>query len=272
MIEKIIHISDVHIRTLKRHDEYREILTNLLDDVKIQIKDYNPDNVRIVITGDIVHQKITVSNELFNMLSWFFKSCSDIATTIIIPGNHDFIEGNTNRIDSLSPIIDVIDRDNIKYLKKTDGYLDDNIVWMVYSLFDNNDRPDLEDNIAKYGKDKKYVGLFHGPVIGSKTPMGFSFEEGVVNLSYFEGLDFVLLGDIHLRQSFALGKTILTYASTPIQQDFGENVGLHGYLIWNVETGTSKGIDIPSQYGFYKIKIDNIDDLDGENGYHFENL
>jgi hypothetical protein len=138
-------------------------------------------------------------------------------------------------------------------------------------LFDNNDRPDLDDAITEFGNDKKYVGLFHGPVIGSKTPMGFSFEEGVANLSYFEGLDFVLLGDIHLRQSFAIGKTILAYASTPIQQDFGENVGMHGYILWDVETCTPKGIDISTDYGFYKIRVDDINKLN-DGGYKFLNL
>ena len=30
-IDKIYHISDIHIRTLKRHREYREVFQNLFD-------------------------------------------------------------------------------------------------------------------------------------------------------------------------------------------------------------------------------------------------
>ena len=40
-IDKIFHISDIHIRTLKRHKEYTEVFENLfLDNYKKIINDY----------------------------------------------------------------------------------------------------------------------------------------------------------------------------------------------------------------------------------------
>ena len=48
-IDKIYHVSDVHIRTLKRHREYREVFRNLFD----HIAQHATDNSIAVVTGDI---------------------------------------------------------------------------------------------------------------------------------------------------------------------------------------------------------------------------
>jgi hypothetical protein len=63
MVKKIIHLGDIHIRTFRLHDEYKEVFFTLLKDIKELIKDYQREEVRIVIAGDLVHQKIVISNE-----------------------------------------------------------------------------------------------------------------------------------------------------------------------------------------------------------------
>ena len=52
-IDKIFHISDVHIRTLKRHKEYRQVFENLFN----YIETHATGNSVAVVTGDIVHSK-----------------------------------------------------------------------------------------------------------------------------------------------------------------------------------------------------------------------
>jgi hypothetical protein len=76
--------------------------------------------------------------------------------------------------------------------------MDGNIVWCVYSIFENNKRPDIESARAQFGDDKTYVGLFHGPLVGSTTDIGYEIEHGY-NLDIFEGCDMVMCGDIHKR-------------------------------------------------------------------------
>ena len=98
MINKIVHFSDLHLRLFKDHDIYKQILTDAFD----QWKELGPD--RIVFTGDLVHSKNQVTPELIEMVVWILTECSKICKTIVIPGNHDALINNLNRLDTLSPI------------------------------------------------------------------------------------------------------------------------------------------------------------------------
>jgi hypothetical protein len=70
--------------------------------------------------------------ELIDMVSWILKECSHIAKTIIIPGNHDFLVNNTDRLDALSPIIDSLNNKNIVYYKPIA-----NSLHLQHSIFKN---------------------------------------------------------------------------------------------------------------------------------------
>ena len=170
MIKKIIHISDIHIKTNQLHDLYRIQFQRFLDDVKKNVSDYSYDEIRFVITGDIFHQKITISNEQILLSSWFFTEITRIGKLVMIPGNHDFLENNMDRIDSITPIVELLNNQNIFFYKDSGVYDDDDIRWVVYSLYNHNQKP-------QYVKDGgyKYVGLFHDPVQGLSTDMGFFF-------------------------------------------------------------------------------------------------
>ena len=111
MIKKLIHFSDLHIRLFKDHDLYKSILETAI----VQWKELEPD--RIVFTGDLVHSKNQMTPELIEMVRWILTECSFICKTIIIPGNHDFLVNNTERLDALSPIINSLNSDNISYYK-----------------------------------------------------------------------------------------------------------------------------------------------------------
>jgi hypothetical protein len=54
----------------------------------------------------------------------------------------------------------------------------------------------------------------------------------------------------------------ISFVGSLIQQNFGENVSKHGYLIWDVETKTFTEHDLENQYSLYKFKIKSIDDID----------
>ena len=261
MVKKLIHISDIHFRTYKRHDEYKEIIKDFIIEAKEIAKEFKYDEVRIVVVGDIVHQKITISNELTDILTWFFTELVNIAPIILIAGNHDLLEENKDRMDSLTPIINLINNPNIHYFKETKCYEDDNVMWAVYSIFEGNSRPNIEETREEH-PDKKIIGLFHAPVLGSKTSIGYEFKDSGVGVNYFDGCDMVLLGDIHLRQSFKNGETNIAYPSSLIQQDFGESISGHGFLLWDVETGEYEEHDIQTNYGFYQFAISSLKDLD----------
>jgi len=219
--------------------------------------EYN--EVRIVVAGDLVHQKITISNEQLILCCDFLTKLSKIAPVVIIAGNHDLLENNKDRLDSISPMIQLLDNNNISYLKESICYPDENIVWCNYSIFEENARPNIEDGRAKYG-DKTYVGLFHGPIIGAKTDVGYEFEHGT-SLEYFDGCDMVLLGDIHKRSEFNHNGIPIKFSGSLIQQNFGETVSKHGYTIWDVNTKSNVDYELENDYSFYHFKITSVDDV-----------
>jgi DNA repair exonuclease SbcCD nuclease subunit len=263
MIKKIIHISDIHFRTYKRHDEYLVVLNQFIDEINELSTEYSSDELRIVIAGDIVHQKITISNELTMLVAWFLKQCAAICPVIIIAGNHDMLADNKDRMDSLTPIIELMSHENIRYYKESECYEDDNVIWAVYSIFNDNLPPDNILTIKKEHPDKTVIGLFHAPIIGSKTSLGYEFVDSGAHPDYFEGCDIVLLGDIHKRQHFTneFG-TVMAFPSSLIQQDFGETITGHGYLIWDIKEKTYITRDLINDYGFYQFKITSLEDLE----------
>ncbi len=257
MIHKVIHISDIHIRTFKYHNEYKEVFENFYKDAKEAIKDYKYEEVRIAIVGDVVHQKITISNELMLFVAEFLNKCAEIAPVILVAGNHDLLETNKTRMDSLTPIINLINNPKINFLTESKCYVDDNVVWANYSIFEDNSRPNIEES-RKENLDKTFIGLFHAPITSSKTDAGYEFKNAV-NLTYFDGCDMTLLGDIHKRQSFEYNGQIIAYPSSLIQQNFGESISSHGFLLWDIETKKFEEYDVENGNLYYKFKIESVD-------------
>ena len=261
MIKKIVHVADIHIRTYRLHDEYREVFTTFIAQVKDLLKEYSKDEVRIVIAGDLVHQKIIISNELLILGTWLIKQLEMIAPVIIIAGNHDLLENNKDRVDSITPMVQFLPDANVNYFKESKCYLDDNTVWCVYSIFEENSRPDIESAKQQFGEDKVYIGLYHAPLLNAKTDVGYEIDHGA-SLDIFEGCDMVLLGDIHKRQSFNHKGIQIAYPSSLIQQNFGENVSNHGFLVWDVETKIFTEHNVDNQHSFFNFKIKSLDDLE----------
>lgn len=174
MIKVIIHTADIHIRRTQYHQNYEKQFRKFIDDAKERIKDYAYDEVRVVIAGDLVHEKINISNEQLVITSNFLNDITkELGKVVIIPGNHDFLENNHERVDSITPLVDMLQNDNIIYYKDSGVYEDENINWVVYSLYQHNQKPDFEKDENKF-----YVGLFHSPIAGLSTDTGYEFEDG----------------------------------------------------------------------------------------------
>lgn len=262
-IKKIVHLADIHIRTFRMHDEYKEVFKNLMKDLKDLLSDYNRDEIRIVIAGDLVHQKIVISNEQMLLGTWFLRKLEEIAPVIIIAGNHDLLENNKDRLDSITPMVQFLPDLNINYFKESKCYLDDNVVWCPYSIFEENERPNIESARKQFGDDKTYIGLYHAALINAKTDIGYSIDHGS-NLDIFEGCDIVMLGDIHKRQLFNHKDILIAYPSSLIQQNFGENVSKHGFLLWDIPTKTFTEHDVENNAPYYQFNIKGLDEI--ENG------
>lgn len=265
MIKTVFHCADIHLRLYKRHDEYKEQFIKFYDSVKKHMSNNNltKDECRIVIVGDVCHSKNQMTPELIKMVTEFFNSCTDICDTIVTLGNHDFLANNLDRLDALSPIIETMDNPKLKFLKHTGCYLDENVVWCVYGHMEGSKRPEIEEARKEHGDDKTYIGLYHDPLVGLKTNIGFEFEDGQ-DITIFDGTDITMCGDVHMYQYMEYHRTPIVMPSSMIQQDFGEDPYEHGYVVWDVKTREHKLHKLESDYGFYTFKINSIEDIEEE--------
>ena len=246
-VEKIYHLADLHIRNLKRHTEYREVFQKFLNNVDRD----NIENAVIYLAGDIAHAKTEMSPELVREISWFLTECANRKHTFLITGNHDCNLNNNYRLDVLTPIVENLENERIHYLRDTGVYPFHNITFVVYSILDNQENWPKGELV----EGENTICLFHGPVNDSTTDIGYTVSSNSFTTEMFDGFDMVMLGDIHKRQT--LGRSTIAYAGSMIQQNHGESLEKHGYLLWDVESRTFEEVDIPNDYGFYTLDVDN---------------
>lgn len=251
-VDTILHIADVHIRNLKRHEEYRSVFQKLYDICKSKVGENK--NTIIYLAGDIVHAKTDMTPELVNMVAEFLDTLSRIAPTILIAGNHDCNLNNMSRMDALSPIVSMIDSDfnQLFYLKETGVYSLENVDFVLNSVYENPKDFILSDDIQS---DNTKIVLYHGPVDRASTDAGVLMKHNDVKIEMFDGFDYGLFGDIHKFQYLDVdGK--FAYAGSLIQQNYGEGL-VHGIIEWDIKNKKSKFIEIENDWSYHTIDVEN---------------
>lgn len=262
-IKLVIHCADIHIRLNQRMEEYVNVLDNFIKKCKEITKNYERKEIRIVICGDLLHNKNQLSPNLITIASFFLRQLEKIATVIVIAGNHDLVVNNTSKIDSITALFDTANFQDCKFLDSMLGYEsgfveDDNVVWALYSIYSGYNPPNFND-LTVY--DKPVIGLYHGMVVGASLNNGTVVDSGVEG-SLFDGCTCVMAGDIHKRQVLKRGDIEIVYPGSLIQQTFGETVSQHGFAVWDIEHMTHEFIDLKTDYGLYDIEIESLEDLD----------
>ena len=263
MVKLVIHCSDIHIRAKMRFDEYASQLEKFISRCREICSSYNKDEVRIVIAGDLVHQKNTITPELMVFTSTFIRQLEEIAKVIVIAGNHDLIVNNTDKKDTITSLFETAAFENAYFLDYELGFqsgcvVDDNITWVVYSIYQDYIVPDTSHE--KEVNHNIYIVLYHGMINGVKLDNSTISDCGT-NSNIFMDCNIVMAGDIHKRQTILNHETKIVYPGSLIQQTFGESVSQHGFAIWNLETQECTFEDIKSDYSLFSIKIENVDDI-----------
>jgi len=274
-LQYIFHLSDLHIRngdcSFCRYEEYNDVFNETIKSINNNIIKLNLkfDDFIIVITGDIFHNKNVIGNYGLLIYKDFIQSLSKIGRLIIFSGNHDIIQSDNN-IPSLV-FSSSFDIPNLTILNESQTFKIDDIGFSFVSIektldnFRNSGRiqelppfPVIKDNV------KFKIALFHGTFAGSKLYNGETINQNnnPYPLEWVEDFDFVLLGDIHKRQIFTYkNKTIYGYSGSLIQQNFGEDIIKHGYLLWNLNDKKIKEFDIYNKIGYINIKEDNNEEI-----------
>lgn len=257
-IHAVIHIADIHIRLTKRHDEYTSVFNRLYESLDKASK----LNSVLVIAGDIFHNKSDLSPECVNIGSNFLKNCANRIPTILIAGNHDATLANKSRLDCLTPIVEALNHPNLHYLKDSGLYRYENILFNNFSIFDDSEKYiRYKDIPSKYlNETDHHIVLFHGPVNNAVTDIGYTVSNRSITNDLFDGHHIVMLGDIHKHQILqeydaSNDKPVIAYASSMIQQNHGEDLKGHGFLMWDLKRRVFKHYELKNEYGYFTVEI-----------------
>ena len=243
---KIAHVSDIHVRKLKYHKEYRAVFEQLYD----KLREEKPDI--IVNTGDTFHTKLDLSPEAIRMMSELFVGLADIAPYHMILGNHDMNLKNSGRLDAISPIVDYLEHPNIHFHKYASVVeVAPGIDLHVLSIVDpENWQKQLPD-------DRVSIALYHGSVVGSVTDSGWMMTHGDISLEELEKYDYAMLGDIHKTDQKVDNDGRARYPGSLVQQNHGESND-KGYLVWDIQdknTWTTRHVSLTNPKPFITIEL-----------------
>jgi DNA repair exonuclease SbcCD ATPase subunit len=279
---RIAHISDIHIRGLQRHSEYRAAFNQFFE----RCKDLKVD--AIFVGGDIWHTKTQgITPEAVSLITHFFKGMSDIAPVYVTLGNHDGILSNTSRLDAISPIISAIGSATSHpiVLCKKSGIYPMHVPGFnlcVFSCFDEEGWKDV-----KPVEGCTNIAAFHGGIAGCLLDSGIEYDADT-SLDLFEGFDVAMLGDIHRMQflgsrqvqlnvrsddlhrfpgsdvlgadagllRIAVSMPWVGYSGSFLQQNYGED-RQKGFLVWDVSGPGSHSVwfeDVPTPDPYVTIK------------------
>ena len=272
----IFHLSDLHIRNgdkiQSRYDEYKLVFDNTIISIKNKIDELrmNFNDYLIIITGDVFHNKNVIGNYGLLLYRTFIQELTKLGRVIVFPGNHCFVQSDTEMPNLLySSSFEI---DNLIVLNETKSFIIDNIgfsyvaINTTLDIYRNSGRIQELPEFPKIIEDVKYkIGLFHGTFAKVKLYNGEEIREDTkpYPLEWIKdlNLDFMLLGDVHKRQLFNYKNTICGYSGSLIQQNYGEDILNHGYLLWHLENKKVEEINIYNNIGYINIKENEKEEI-----------
>lgn len=269
MLNHIFHISDLHIRNgdakFCRYNEYHNVFTNLFMSIKYEIKNLKlkSNQFIIIVSGDIFHNKNIIGNHGLLLYKYFVTNLTKIGRTIIFHGNHDKNQNDGKQPSLISSTFDI---KNLTILYDSQSFVIDNIGFSYISIDDTLDITRTSGRINDLppfpiiNGDVKYkIALFHGTFANVKLFNGCSVtdEHRPYPFEWISEFDYAILGDIHLRQYGSYKNTLWGYAGSLIQQNYGEDIITHGYMIWDLDNKQIKEVNVYNDHGMINVKQEN---------------
>jgi len=284
MIHNIIHISDIHIRTgdskKSRYNEYVDVFNNLYDSIATQPSIIEGSAI-IIITGDVFHDKNRIGPSGIKTAVYLLQKLSNLADVIVIRGNHDYRQDHPTEPDMISALLSY-EIPNVTYLDTAGLHMHKNVCIGLVPIQDTllygstsgitaslPPFPNPSTSASREAAGAKYkIALFHGTITGCTLQNGTVHTRDGYPIGWFQGYDAILLGDIHLQQvnranvlqdthaceSYKFSdETPWGYPGSLIQQNFGEPIKDHGYILWDLQKSLIHRYHIKNPYGMIKI-------------------
>jgi len=247
----------------------------------------------IIITGDLFHHKNKVEPYALKLALYLLSGLAPLAPVYLIRGNHDYRQDIPHELDMISalmshsiPNVTYLDKTGTYYhgqvgmglvaIQDTLLYGSTSGIAAELPMFPcPNDIVGLNDIECKYK-----IALFHGTISGTKMSSATGHSLHGYPIDWFQGFDAILLGDIHLQQVHRCTPTVMNahdtialphtlhlghwtyptsvdapwaYPGSLVQQDFGESIMGHGYLVWNLAERTIDAFHVQNTHGFLKL-------------------
>jgi DNA repair exonuclease SbcCD ATPase subunit/DNA repair exonuclease SbcCD nuclease subunit len=276
-ITHIIHIADLHVRCgnneSARVEEYEAVFNRFLSDISDLPCVVNGTAV-CVIAGDVFETKTRAETAGGIMLFSFINNLQKLIPIVIICGNHDFKQSEPDIPDSVDMITTPYKSATevrVKYLKNTGRYIWGNIGFGLCSVKDTlrvHNTAGVVENLPAFPspddflEEVKYkVALFHGTISQSALPTGRSADTVAYGypLDWFAGYDAVMLGDNHQQQLHTSATGMhWGYPGSLVQQNFGEPLYGHGYILWDVANNKGTPHHVCNDYGAVTVVDDMV--------------
>ena len=272
VLNKIFHISDIHIRNgdekFCRFNEYNSVFDRLFQTISSYITQHNlsQNEFIIIISGDIFHNKNVIGNYGLALYKKFIKGLTDIGKTIIFHGNHDKNQNETNQPSLIASAFEI---DNLILLNESTSFVIDDIGFSYVSIDDTLDKfkscgrvenlpsfPIINSNTRLETQIRHKIALFHGTFGNVKLNDNMEAKDYMspYPFEWIKDFDFAILGDIHLRQHDTFGKTLWGYAGSLIQQNYGEDVIQHGFMVWDLNNRDIEYVNVYNEFGYINVK------------------
>lgn len=241
---KFLHLSDLHLGRLLHRYSLQEEQAEMLERIRIIVKDEQPDAV--LIAGDVYDRSIPPVYAT-QLLDTFLAVLTKMTTVCVISGNHDSAE----RLSFLSgPLkdsglhISPVYRGRISPVTLTDdhGPVD---IWLLPFVKAATVRPWFPHDPVETTHDAVECAIRHmdidpsrrnvlvahqfvagGKLSGSEETIAYATEDisvggsDMVDARIFAPFDYVALGHIHRAQN--IGSPRIRYCGTPMAYDFSE--------------------------------------------------
>ena len=281
--------------TKSRYQEYSCVFDNLYQDLST-FQPIIEHRCIIVIAGDLFHNKLKIESPGLKLILKFLENLASLCDIFVIKGNHDYRQDCPSEPDLVESLLS-INIKNVHYIDKTSHVIHKNVGFGIVAIQDallsgntsgiNHELPDFPDAtyFDSFPNVQHRIALFHGAVSKTKLPNGNVMEgHNTYPLEWFRGYDIKILGDIHLQQvhdaarilgaenNFHNFKTSYimdqygwlnenkpwAYSGSLVQQDYGETLQGHGFLIWDLENKNVSCFHVKNDFGFITLReIDN---------------
>lgn len=236
-IQYVIHLADLHIPQKHRFDEYKQVFSNLIE--KINQPKLHGKTI-VVVCGDIFHTKVYQRSNSIILWNYLVKEITKLYPMFVITGNHDY-DMTTNDRDWIASTYST---NNFYHLNKCGEYIINNISLGISPLNSNQVYKMEQSDLIR-------IQLYHGALKGCQMFNGTILDNGI-SIEDFGDYDYLMLGDIHKLQF--LSETT-AYSGSLVQQNFGESIDNHGFIIWDITNKTKQFYEVNNDHSFLVVQI-----------------